>query len=185
MVALSRVNAVFANDVRQLGQKLPKPGVLFDQRVSFVGLFLRFWRDNIWERGDSTWIGRLGDVLANREENLPEVGRYNAGQKIVFWAMSLLILLLFASGIIMWDAYFRDYTTIEMPKNTPTGFVTAFFAVVTGFALIWHIWWMAALGVIGAFATLLAFAFRDQEEIEIPAEKVARFDRAHPMEIAG
>ena len=61
----------------------------------------------------------------------------------------------------------RDYTAIEVPKNTPTGFVTAFFAVVTGFALIWHIWWMAALGAISAFATLLVFAFRDQEEIEI------------------
>jgi cytochrome o ubiquinol oxidase subunit I len=78
-----------------------------------------------------------------------------------------------------------DYIAIEVPKNTPTGFVTAFFAVVTGFALIWHIWWMAALGAIGAFTTLLAFAFRDQEEIEIPAEQVARFDRAHQVEIAG
>jgi len=40
VVALSRVNAVFANDVGQLGQKFPEPGVLFDQRVSFVGLFV-------------------------------------------------------------------------------------------------------------------------------------------------
>ena len=31
-----------------------------------------------------------------------------------------------------------------MPKNSATGFVTAFFAVVIGFALIWHIWWLAA-----------------------------------------
>src|SRR5829696_2221887 len=40
IVALSRVNAVFANDVRQLGQKLPEPGVLLDQRVGFVGPFI-------------------------------------------------------------------------------------------------------------------------------------------------
>jgi hypothetical protein len=40
IVALSRVNAVFANDIRQLGQKLPEPGVLFDQRMSFVGRFV-------------------------------------------------------------------------------------------------------------------------------------------------
>ena len=40
----------------------------------------------------------------------------------------------------------REYKPIEMPKNSPIGFVTAFFAVVTGFALIWHIWWMAGLG---------------------------------------
>jgi hypothetical protein len=40
IVALSRVNAVFANDVGKLGQKLPEPGILLDQRMSFVGLFV-------------------------------------------------------------------------------------------------------------------------------------------------
>ena len=34
---------------------------------------------------------------------------------------------------------------MEMPRNSPIGFVIAFFASVTGFALIWHIWWMAIL----------------------------------------
>ena len=37
--------------------------------------------------------------------------------------------------------------TIEMPRNSPTGFVCAFFATVMGFALIWHIWWLVALGL--------------------------------------
>jgi cytochrome o ubiquinol oxidase subunit 1 len=75
-----------------------------------------------------------------------------------------------------------DYEPIEMPKNSATGFVTAFFAVVTGFALIWHIWWMAALGVLGAFVTLLVFAFREHGEVEIPARVIAGFARAHPVE---
>jgi cytochrome o ubiquinol oxidase subunit 1 len=78
----------------------------------------------------------------------------------------------------------RKYEPIEMPKNSPTGFVTAFFAVVTGFALIWHIWWMAALGAFGAFVTFLVFAFRHEDEIEIPAERIARFDRARQAEAA-
>jgi cytochrome o ubiquinol oxidase subunit 1 len=78
----------------------------------------------------------------------------------------------------------RTYEPIEMPRNSGTGFVTAFFAVVTGFALIWHIWWMAALGGFGAFVTLLVFAFRDKEEIAIPAEQVTRFYRDHPAEVA-
>jgi cytochrome o ubiquinol oxidase subunit 1 len=76
------------------------------------------------------------------------------------------------------------YHSIEMPKNGPIGFVNAFFAVVTGFALIWHIWWMVGLGLLGAFVTLLAFAFRKDEEVEIPAEQLARFDRAHLAEVA-
>jgi cytochrome o ubiquinol oxidase subunit I len=73
----------------------------------------------------------------------------------------------------------RVYETIEMPKNSATGFVTAFFAVVIGFSMIWHIWWIAGLGVLGAFVTLLAFAFRRRSEIEVPAEQIALFDRAY------
>ncbi|TWB37555.1 cytochrome o ubiquinol oxidase subunit I [Nitrospirillum pindoramense] len=71
------------------------------------------------------------------------------------------------------------YEAIHMPVNSPTGFITAFFAVVTGFALIWHIWWMVALGLAGALATTLIFAWRDESEFEIPAEAVAQADRTH------
>jgi cytochrome o ubiquinol oxidase subunit 1 len=77
-----------------------------------------------------------------------------------------------------------EYQPIEMPKNSAIGFVNAFIAVVTGFALIWHIWWMAALGLLGAFVTLLAFAFRNEEEVEIAAEEIARLERRHQAEIA-
>jgi cytochrome o ubiquinol oxidase subunit I len=78
----------------------------------------------------------------------------------------------------------REYEAIDMPRNSPTGFITAFFAVITGFALIWHIWWMAGFGVLGAFVTLLFFAFRRQEEVEIPAVEIARFERAREREAA-
>ena len=79
----------------------------------FLGLFLRFWRANLWRREDGTWMARLRDVLAGHEEKLPEVGKYNAGQKMVFWMMSVLIIVLISSGLVMWDQYFFDYTTIE------------------------------------------------------------------------
>jgi cytochrome o ubiquinol oxidase subunit 1 len=69
------------------------------------------------------------------------------------------------------------YTAIEMPLNSPTGFVTAFFTTVTGFALIWHIWWQVGLGLSGAFATFVVFAWRDRSEHEIAAEELARLDR--------
>jgi cytochrome o ubiquinol oxidase subunit 1 len=69
------------------------------------------------------------------------------------------------------------YEAIEVPRNSPTGFITAFFAVVTGFSLIWHIWWLVILGLVGAYATFVFFAWRDVAETEIPAEEVARQDR--------
>jgi cytochrome o ubiquinol oxidase subunit 1 len=71
------------------------------------------------------------------------------------------------------------YQAIEMPRNSPTGFVCAFFATVMGFALIWHIWWLALAGFIGAFATFVVFAWRDRDEYEIPADEVARIDRVN------
>jgi cytochrome o ubiquinol oxidase subunit 1 len=72
-----------------------------------------------------------------------------------------------------------EYTAIEIPKNTPTGFVAAFFATLTGFSLIWHIWWLVIVGLIGAYATFVVFAWRDESETEIPAAEVARIDRAN------
>jgi cytochrome o ubiquinol oxidase subunit 1 len=72
-----------------------------------------------------------------------------------------------------------EYEDIEVPRNSPTGFITAFFAVVTGFSLIWHIWWLVILGLVGAYATFVFFAWRDVAEEKIPAEEVARQDRAN------
>src|SRR5262245_45464492 len=50
--------------------------------ISFLGLFIRFWTLNLWRRDDITWLSRLRDVLTSHEERLPEVGKYNAGQKM-------------------------------------------------------------------------------------------------------
>ena len=56
---------------------------------------------------------------------------------------------------------------------------SAFFATIMGFALIWHIWWMVGLAALGAYATFVVFAWRDKDEYIIPAETVARIDRAN------
>ncbi len=70
-----------------------------------------------------------------------------------------------------------DYNSVEMPRNSPTGFICAFFATMMGFALIWHIWWMAGVAIAGAFATFVVFAWRDRDDYIIPVETVARIDR--------
>jgi cytochrome o ubiquinol oxidase subunit 1 len=70
------------------------------------------------------------------------------------------------------------YAAIEMPRNSPTGFICAVFATALGFALIWHIWWLVAVAAVGAYATFVVFAWRDEDEYIVPAETVARVDRA-------
>ena len=72
-----------------------------------------------------------------------------------------------------------DYESIEMPRNSPTGFICAFFATILGFSLIWHIWWLVIVSMLGAFATFVVFAWRDHHEEVIPAETVGELDRAN------
>jgi cytochrome o ubiquinol oxidase subunit 1 len=80
----------------------------------------------------------------------------------------------------------EHYEPIEVPKNSANGFVTAFFAVITGFAMIWHIWWMAILGLACALVTLLVFGWVERGEDEISGEQLAAVERSRlrPMESA-
>jgi len=112
---------------------------------SFAGLFLRFWKANLWRREDGTWMARLHDVLTGREENLPEIGKYNAGQKVVFWSMSILIITLIASGLVIWDQYFAEYSTI--PQKRVAVLVHALAAVAIICVWIVHVY--AAIWVRG------------------------------------
>jgi cytochrome o ubiquinol oxidase subunit 1 len=72
------------------------------------------------------------------------------------------------------------YEAIEMPRHTPVGVFIAFFSVIAGFALIWHIWWLAIVGLIGVAAAALAHAWSMEREVEIPADEIAAFERARP-----
>ena len=84
--------------------------------VSFALLFLRFWRLNIPNRDDIAWSMKIRDVVTNREDRLPELGKYNAGQKGVFWGQTALIGIMFVSGLVIWDQYFYEYTIIETKR---------------------------------------------------------------------
>ena len=84
--------------------------------VSFLLLFLQFWRLNLWTRTDNVWTAHIKDLVTGHEERMPEVGKYNAGQKAVFWAMSVLIVVLICSGIVIWDQYFFAMTDIDTKR---------------------------------------------------------------------
>lgn len=84
--------------------------------VSFAGLFIRFWRLNIPNRDDVEWTRRIGEVVTNQHDRLPELGKYNAGQKGVFWSQTALILIMFFTGVVIWDQYFFAYTSIESKR---------------------------------------------------------------------
>ena len=69
------------------------------------------------------------------------------------------------------------YQPIEMPRNSATGFITAFFATMAGFSLIWHIWWMVIVSAVAAYAGFVWFAWRDKDEYTVPASEVEKLDQ--------
>jgi len=117
---------------------------------SFLGLFLRFWRANLWKAEDGTWLARLRDVLAAHEERLPDVGKYNAGQKVVFWGMSALIVVLIVSGVLSWDQYFSQYTTIEQKRIAILVHDIAAIAIIC----LWIVHLYAAIWVRGTIGAM-------------------------------
>ena len=72
------------------------------------------------------------------------------------------------------------YETIHMPKRSATGFISAFFAVLLGFGLIWHIWWLVMVAIIACLAVLLRQAWDMDREQRIDAADLEDFDRRHP-----
>ncbi|MBK7023401.1 MAG: formate dehydrogenase subunit gamma [Sulfuritalea sp.] len=74
--------------------------------IGFVVMYFRFKALNRMEPADREWLDRVGEMMDGNDHNMPEQGKYNGGQKAMFWAMSVCMLLLFVSGIILWRAYF-------------------------------------------------------------------------------
>lgn len=117
---------------------------------SFSILFLRFWRANLWRAEDGTYLARGRDVLLGHEERLPELGKYNAGQKFVFWSMSLLIMVLIVTGLIVWEQYFYTYTSIPTQRVAIIVHSLAAVAIIC----VWIIHVYAAIWVKGTMSAM-------------------------------
>ncbi|MFT4096091.1 MAG: formate dehydrogenase subunit gamma [Rhodoblastus sp.] len=117
---------------------------------SFSGLFLRFWKANLWRREDGEWLAHTGDLIAGHEEKMPEVGKYNAGQKFVFWGMTLLILALIATGIVIWDQYFYALTSIPTKRLAVLAHAICAVAIIC----VWIVHVYAAIWVRGTIGAM-------------------------------
>jgi formate dehydrogenase subunit gamma len=119
--------------------------------ISFLGLFFRFVRYNLPSSGDGSWIANLGSVIGGHEERLPEAGRYNAGQKLYFWGMTLTIAALVTSGVVIWDVYFASSFTIEQKRLAAVVHAVAAVAAV----MLWIVHAYAAIWVKGTIRAMM------------------------------
>lgn len=84
--------------------------------VFFLILALRFVGHNFLHSYDFKWLAHIKDVIVGNEDKIPPVGRYNAGQKILFWVMVWCMLLLLVTGIMIWRPWFDGYFAIELKR---------------------------------------------------------------------
>lgn len=75
--------------------------------LAFVSMFFRFKHLNRMSAADKEWLSRIGEMAQGDDHNLPEQGKYNGGQKMMFWVLAVCVLLLTVSGIVLWRAYFN------------------------------------------------------------------------------
>lgn len=113
---------------------------------SYAGLIVQFWRDNFFNPDDLAWSRAIDKVLRNEEEGVPPIGRFNAGQKLVFWAMTLLIPVLFLTGLVIWEVYFGEASSIEVQRVAVLIHSLAAIAAI----IIWVVHVYAAIWVKGS-----------------------------------
>lgn len=147
--------------------------------VAIIGLGVFFqltqigysiWKRNENRVGNDPWDGRTLEwsVASPPPEynfaHIPKVSERDA-----FWAMKQ------AKQTIKPKT---TYQSISVPKNTGAGVIIAAFAFIAGFAIIWHIWWLAIIGVFGIIISLIIHLNKDEHETTIPAKEIKHLETA-------
>ncbi len=82
--------------------------------VGFLGLFFKLWRDNVVNDADREWKKHMGRMLQGDKAGMPPVGKYNYGQKMVFWAMAVSLVALLVTGLMFWRPWFAPYFPVDL-----------------------------------------------------------------------
>ncbi len=110
--------------------------------VSFAALAAKLWAQNHITNADREWGKHFGEILANKAPNLPEIGKYNLGQKYVFWLLVAAIPILLISGFIIWQPYFAPAFPVWLIRlavviHAIVAFIAILTIIVHVYAAIW------------------------------------------------
>jgi len=110
--------------------------------VSFLALAAKFRNDNRITDADREWGKHLAEIMANKARNLPEIGKYNYGQKCLFWVLVVVVPTLMVSGFIIWQPYFAPAFPIALVRfavliHALAAFIGIIAIIVHVYAAIW------------------------------------------------
>lgn len=117
--------------------------------VSFLGIYMRLKDENKLTADDKAWLDKAGELFKGNKADMPPVGKYNGGQKVVFWLMSGSLAVLLVTGIVFWHAWFPDFPIAVRRIGV---LLHAFAAVVLVLTVTVHIY--AAIWVKGTIRAM-------------------------------
>ena len=114
--------------------------------LGFLGLFVVLWHENLLDKTDAAWLKATPKLFQGHEEEMPPVGKNNAGQKLVFWSAALCLAVLLVTGFMFWQPWFADFFSV--PLRRVAVLLHAAAATVLILTIITHIY--AAIWVKGS-----------------------------------
>jgi formate dehydrogenase subunit gamma len=110
--------------------------------VGFLFMYAKVWRDNVMNEGDRAWRAKMGDMIKGDKSGMPPAGKYNAGQKMVFWLMTACLVVLLLTGLIFWQPYFVGYFGIPLQRaaillHSVSAVLLVLSVIVHVYAAIW------------------------------------------------
>ena len=115
-------------------------------------LFARpLWRENQIEPRDRAWLKGIRNVVDGRDDRVPEAGKYNGGQKVLYLVMVACIAVLALTGLVVWRRYFAGYVPNGVVRLGALLHALTAFVLVAG--VIVHI--AAALWIRGSVTAML------------------------------
>jgi len=110
--------------------------------ISFFAFAARLWVDNKITDADREWQKHMGDILCNKAKQLPEIGKYNIGQKYLFWTLVTTIALLLISGVVIWQPWFAPKFPIFLVRlaalvHAVSGFVAILAIIIHIYSAYW------------------------------------------------
>ncbi len=100
--------------------------------IAFIIMVLTYWHHNIPEKNDIRWLKGTKQVLLGHEHDVAYNGKYNLGQKMLFWTLILAMFTLLITGIIMWRQYFSHNFPIPVIRIAILLHSASAFALFTG-----------------------------------------------------
>ena len=119
--------------------------------VSFLILAVRMWSSNMWAPNDSQWMRQIRDEVMNRDDLMPEIGKYNPGQKLLFYVMVAAMILLLLTGLVIWRSLFGLLFPVPLHRVAVLLHAISAFVLIAG--IIVHIY--AALWVKGSIRAMV------------------------------